>query len=78
MPQVIQKPITKVVTKDGECEITIVLELNINLNSDGMTATVKQPEGSVKTQSVQVEEDDKSWIIPNFQHNKINFGKKVE
>ncbi len=74
MPQLIKPNEVKVVTKDGECQISVVLEININLNSDNVT---------ISTQSIKQEKQEKpksnnfDWEVPNFEASpKIQFGKK--
>lgn len=58
------KPQVKVMTKDGECQINIVLELNINLNEKSM----KSP--------LIIEE---TLEIPDFSSKeKISFGEIVK
>ena len=70
MPQLI-KPATKikVVPKNGELEIT----LNININVDGkVVASADQADVAVDSQ----EEDKAPHVIPDFfSAAKLNFGK---
>lgn len=62
-----------VVTKDGECHLTITLELNINLNSDGVTASVQ----SVKSPNMEDDDDKVIFEVPDFTSgNTIDFGKE--
>lgn len=74
MPQLIKPNEVKVVTKNGECQVSIILELNINLNGDGV---------AVSAQSIKPETKEKSkpnsfdWEVPDFEASpKIQFGKK--
>jgi len=82
MPNLIRPNETTFVTKEGECLIQvafdpIVLELNINLNSDGLSINP----GAVKAQPEEETEDEKpAWVAPEFssRKKKIKFGKTVE
>ena len=77
LAQLIRPQEVKIVTKQGECEVSIVLELNINLNSDGLqvSALAKKEEPTPVSKS-QV--DDVQWAIPDFgPSEKINFGKNI-
>lgn len=76
MPNLIRPNETKFITKEGECLIQIafdpiIVELNVNLNSDGLSINTKQ--------SHEEEEEDKpAWIAPNFSSKKkIKFGKTI-
>jgi len=80
MPFLIRPNETKFVTKEGECAIhitfdPIVLELNVNLNSDGLSI-------SKGTQPDKQEDDAErpAWVPPNFssKNRKIKFGETVE
>lgn len=79
MPQLLRPFETQVIktkeihthTKQGECKVTISLDLNINLTSDGVTI------GQTKT--TVLEEDSVDWAIGDFTpKKKVKFGKKVE
>jgi len=74
LAQLIKASDIKVITKDGECKLSINIELNINLNSVGSLANQQE---AVVTQK----ETDKAstiWEIPDFETiPKINFGKKA-
>jgi len=55
------KPRVSVTTKEGECQIHITLDLNININ------------GEAKLENKESAE----WVIPNFNSGeKVSFGKK--
>ena len=75
MPQLLKQAITKVITKDGECEITISLDLNINLNTDGLSIS----SGSKASSTQEDDDDDKvNWVVPDFGGvGKVEFGKKA-
>lgn len=74
MPQLIKPMVTKILTKDGECQINISLELTININSDG---TSTSNISAVKAAEITQENDKPNWVIPDFApiKNKIDFGK---
>lgn len=66
-----------VVTKDGECQLNITIDLNINLN----TGTVELQSSKATTAPVveKAEEDKTVWAIPTFvSGDKVKFGKKKE
>ena len=64
-----------VITKEGECQLNITIDLNINLN----TGTV-DIQSSKANKIVEKEDDDKAvWAIPTFESkDKVKFGKKKE
>ncbi len=69
---------TKIVTKNGECQVSITLDLNINLNSDGLVLGVSAKDAKAKKKQ-QEEDDTVNWdaAIPDFSSGgKIDFGKK--
>ena len=76
MPQVIKTPDTKIVTKNGECQLSIsvepiVIEITLNINGDGtvsMASTKEKPKPA---------EDPTNWIVPDFGARKVKFGKSV-
>ncbi len=76
MPQLIRtlKPETKVITKDGEIQVSITLDLNINLTTNGgveVTAQAKQVE------QIETKKEETQWAIPDFGPSpRISFGKK--
>ena len=73
MPQLIKPKEVKVITKDGECQVSIVLELNINLNTDGVAVSAQ----TIKQEVKQEKPKESGWEIPDFEAlPKINFGKK--
>jgi hypothetical protein len=78
MVQIIQPYKTKVLTKDGEIQVFISLELNVNLNSDGLQ--IKSKIAEAKQIEDKVEDREMEWLIPDFTDEapKIKFGKKVE
>ena len=65
------------VSQDGECHLTITLELNINLNANGEIGASLQ---SLAEKPIQKEKDDEDPMltIPDFVSGlKVDFGKKV-
>lgn len=60
-------------TQDGEVQVTIALELTINLNTDGVKVSAQAVEQ--KKEAVQQEKDE--WMIPDFGASpKLDFGKR--
>ncbi|RTK96611.1 MAG: hypothetical protein EKK64_03235 [Neisseriaceae bacterium] len=77
MPRLIKPGQVTVLTQDGEVQVTIVLELNINLNSEGISASVRELKTEEKAAEKKHIEEIPNWEIPNFENkNKIKFGKK--
>jgi hypothetical protein len=79
LPQLIKPQEVKVLTRQGECEVSIVLELNINLNADGLNvvAQAKQAIPEKKEVVKEEKENDFEWAIPDFGTSpKIKFGKQ--
>lgn len=72
MAQIKRKPqiTTKVVTKDGECDVNISLDININLNTDDLVVKVTADKN-------QEEDEHSSFVVPEFKTEKIKFGQKV-
>lgn len=89
MPQVV-RPSTTVVfpqTDKSPVEFKITLELNVNINSNGVQADVANVISSqaqatpVKKTEPKVEsnDDDVAWMIPDFGTSEtLNFGKDVQ
>ena len=70
MAQLIKNPQVTVVTKEvqttnGKCEITIKLDLNLNIEGTSVTLSNKE-----QTEPIE-------YTIPEFQSQKIKFGEKV-
>lgn len=72
MAQIISPVKMMTVTQDGECHLTITLELNINVNSSGdVVASLAQTPIPKKVEETDLE-------IPDFlSGKKVTFGKKV-
>lgn len=65
-----------VVTREGECQLNITIDLNINLNTGAV-----ELQSSKATQSPveKKEEEETVWAIPTFTSgDKVRFGKKKE
>lgn len=74
MPQLIKPQEVKVITKEGECQVAISLELNINLNSSGLEVTAQAKERSPIQHGSP--EDKTEWAIPDFEASpRLKFGK---
>lgn len=75
MGQLITPTKVVTVTKDGECHLTITLELNINLNSLGdggekVSASLRSAD------KMEVEDDNVDFMIPDFSSGQsLKFGK---
>lgn len=83
MPQVVRPSnVTIVNGPDGMGKLLITLELNINLNTNGVqvTAGKEQPVATpVKLEGTPQEPDDFNFEIPDFgSGERINFGREVE
>ena len=73
LPQLIKPNEVKVITKNGECQVSIVLELNINLNGDSTVVSAQ----SVKQEKEKSKSSGFNWEVPDFEASpKIQFGKK--
>ena len=70
MPQLIKPGSVKIMTKEGEVQVSITLELNINLNTDSVRVVSQVVEQKEKPQKDE-------WAIPDFEASpKLNFGKR--
>ena len=78
MPQLLKPSDTQIIktkeihtkTKQGECKVAISLELNINLNSSGIT---------IEGAKAAIEDDKVDWTIGDFSpKKKVKFGKSVQ
>jgi hypothetical protein len=75
MPQLIKPGETKVVTKDGECHVSISLELTIKLEGD----VVQVQALGAKAEPVPAPKvEEPAWQIPDFSSGKkIKFGQNA-
>jgi hypothetical protein len=66
----------RVVTREGECQLNITIDLNINLN----TGTVDLQSAQANKIEKPIEDEDKTvWAIPTFKsEDKVKFGKRKE
>lgn len=78
MASLIKPGSVKIVTKEGEIQVSLTIDLNINVNSEGLPSGVRslQLNEEVKVKS-QESKEKFEWAIPDFEEApKINFGKK--
>ncbi len=67
-----------VITRDGECQLNITIDLNINLNTGAVDFQ------SAKANKIELPEEKKDeektvWAIPTFKsEDKVKFGKRKE
>jgi len=71
----------KVLTKDGEVQVSLTIDLNINLNSHGLSinaeGTAVESDSGASFGGSAKKEEKFEWAIPDFEEApKINFGKK--
>ena len=60
-------------TNDGEVQVSIALELTINLNTDGLKVSTQIEEQKKET----AKKEKNEWMIPDFGDSpKLDFGKK--
>jgi hypothetical protein len=80
MPQRITPVKVMSVSQDGECHLTITLELNINLTANGEIGASLQAQSEKPSKSRPIQEDDDVELtIPDFVSGmKLDFGKQVE
>jgi hypothetical protein len=83
MAQLIKPGSVKIITNEGEVQVSITLELNINLNTDSIKVVSQQIEENNKEEKKKEEKkkEEKNisddWLIPDFGTSpKLNFGKK--
>lgn len=70
MPQLLQP--SKIITKDGEFVVHLLIDLNINVNTSGTGVTVdtKQQAGNSEIK------EEPEWVVPTFgPAPKVKFGK---
>lgn len=74
MPQLIKPGSVKILTQDGEVQVTIALELTINLNTDGVKVAAETAVGKKQDKSIPEGGD---WLVPDFTSSpKLDFGKR--
>jgi len=75
MPQLIKPGSVKILTQDGEIQVSIALELTINLNTDGVKVSAQAVEQ--RTEKKMESPKDSEFMIPDFGSSpKIDFGKR--
>lgn len=78
MASLIKPGSVKILTKDGEIQVSLTLDININLNTDNVVFGVKNKE---ENHSINEQKEDEKikWEIPEFETpmEKVDFGKKV-
>ena len=77
MPQLIKPKEVKIITQDGEVQVSISLELTINLNTDGLNVTTQKTEAIIKKEKEPITLESNDWLIPDFDASpKVDFGKR--
>jgi len=67
----------KILTKDGEIQVSLTLDININLNSENINFESKNGEENSIKEEIKIKEKI-DWVIPEFDgSSKIDFGKKA-
>ena len=77
MVRLLKKKDVQVVTKNGECEVHITLDLNVSLNADGLQVGVS----ANQSKSSSDPDEDFEWAVPDFNPDdsqQVDFGKEVE
>lgn len=75
MPQLIKPGSVKVMTQDGEVQVSIAIELTVNLNTEGLQIAATHHTQNVEKKSSV--EDKIDWMIPDFDLSpQVDFGKK--
>lgn len=80
MPQVIKTANTKIITKNGDLELSInvepiVIEVKLHITSDGNVSVGGTQVSALSADKPEPEPPPK-WVIPSFGSQKIQFGKK--
>jgi len=75
MVQLLKKNQVTVQTKDGECEIHLVLDINLQIGD----INVKTEDIKVRAtgRAVDVEEEEAEFVVPDFASEKVQFGQVV-
>lgn len=77
MASLIKPGNVKIITKEGEIQVSLTLDININMNTEGLLSQ------GIERKSIETElekkikkEEDFAWEIPSFEEgSKIEFGK---
>lgn len=77
MADLIRPTKVHVVTKDGECNLNITIDLNINLTTGAVDF---QSAKASKLDQFEANDEEKTvWAIPTFKsEDKVKFGKRKE
>jgi len=77
VPQLIKPGSVKITTQDGEVQVTIALELTINLNTDGVKVYAQAVEQKKEEIQQEIQQEKDEWMIPDFGASpKLDFGKR--
>lgn len=78
MAALIKPGSVKVLAKDGEIQVSLTLDININLNTENMIFESKN-RGDNNSIKEEIEIKEKiDWAIPDFDSlAKVEFGKKA-
>ena len=72
MVRIVHPVQTQVVTKQGECVVTIALDININISADGSLSV-----SAKAARTNEPEEEKVDWAVPDFgKGQKLKFGKE--
>jgi len=72
MGDLIRPTRVSLITKEGECKLHIVIDLNINLNTNSVEVKSRQDDVAP-----ELKEESPEWVIPSFKPgDKVKFGKK--
>lgn len=82
MASLIKPGSVKVLTKDGEIQVSLTVDINVNLNTEGLVleSRIKKNEDVASFEESSIKKEEKiEWEIPDFEapSEKIDFGKKV-
>lgn len=85
MASLIKPGSVKILTKDGEIQVSLTLDININLNTDNINLNTGNMVFGLKNgeenHSINEQKEDEKikWEIPEFEApmEKVDFGKKV-
>ncbi len=68
-----------VITKEGECQLSITIDLNINLNTGIVDLKQREVPEVAAVEEEKESEEKPLWAIPTFKSdNKVKFGKRKE
>ena len=69
----------KVISQNGEVTLALQIELNINLNANGIVSQSNGyvPDNTTSNKNIKKNDDEEaSWLVPDFNSKeKIKFGK---